>query len=166
MLEVAAGRWDEGQSGPVGRGPVIAHEVRENRHQYRHKTLRDRPPRAAVADDQCIDLEYVFCLAREHARGVVLPSHDAPDSLEGEPAGQAKPSCTRAKCTAHEVRLAINREMFSTEPADGLLSMFPFRRRASALRTLTRVCAVLGERGCDIIGVASPAGRHLVPCTS
>jgi hypothetical protein len=166
MLELAAGRRGEGQSGPVARGPVMAHEVRENRHQYIHETLRDRPARTAVADDQCIDLEYVFCLAREHAHWVVLPSHDAPDSLEGEPAGQSKPSSTRAKCTAHEVRLAINREMFSAEPADGMLSMFPLRRRASALRTLTRVCAVLGERGCDIIGVASPAGRHLVPCAS
>ncbi len=41
-----------------------------------------------------------------------------PTSSSGEPAGQSKPSCTRAKCTSHEARLATNREMFSTEPAE------------------------------------------------
>src|SRR5215813_9749395 len=88
MLEVAAGSWGEGQSGPVGRLPVIAHEVRKNRGQYCHEPLRDRSSRAAVANDQCIDLEDVFRLAREHTHGVVLPSHNAPDSFEGELAGQ------------------------------------------------------------------------------
>src|SRR5215475_5771636 len=88
MLKVAAGRWGEGQPGPVGRLPVIAHEVWKNRPQYRHEPLRDRPPRAAVADDQCVDLEYVFRLARKHTHWVVLPSVDAPDALEGESAGQ------------------------------------------------------------------------------
>src|SRR5262245_40445899 len=88
MLEVATGRWSEGQPSPVGRIPVIAHEVWKNRRQHHHEPLRDRPPRAAVADDQCVDLEYVFSLAREHTHGVVLPSPNVPDSLEGESAGQ------------------------------------------------------------------------------
>ena len=50
--------------------------------------MRDRSPRAAVADDQGVDLEYVLGFSREHSDRVVLPRHDAPNSLEGKPARQ------------------------------------------------------------------------------
>src|SRR5262245_52404949 len=88
MLEIAAGGWGEWHPGPVERIPAIPDEVREDREQYRDEPLRDRPPSAAVAYDQCVDLEYVLGRAREHSHWVVLPCHDATDSLEGELASQ------------------------------------------------------------------------------
>src|SRR5262245_65085263 len=88
MFDVATGGPGQGQSGPIKRIVVIAYEVRKYCGQYRDEPLRDRPPRTAVADDQGVDLEDVFGLSREHTHRIVLPSDDAPDSLEGQPAGQ------------------------------------------------------------------------------